>query len=157
MLYWIITKKGGEYMNSKILITVVVLLVVGIGAFMIFGNNSTAPTTTDQLQEPTQVQESTPSESMMEQQESTTVTLTETGFSPKDITVKAGTTITWINQSGKAATVHSDDHPTHRLHSFLNLGEFADGESLEVVVQEPETYGYHDHYNASANGTITVE
>ena len=86
-----------------------------------------------------------------------TVALKDSGFVPKDITVKAGTRVVWINKNRKAATVDSNDHPTHRLYPFLNLGELSDGSLVQVVFDKAGTYGYHNHYNASETGTVTVE
>lgn len=85
------------------------------------------------------------------------VILGDSGFVPKDIIVKVGTTVIWRNSSGKAATVSSDDHPTHQLYPFLNLGEFPNSSSLQVVFDKAEKYSYHNHYNASQTGTVTVE
>ena len=125
------------------------MLTVALGAFTFFGNKKSSPIAAPS----TKSQESvvTPNNPIV------TVTLTDLGFTPKDTTVKIGTRIIWINKSGKAATVSSNDHPTHRLYPFLNLGEFARGSSLQAVVGETGKYSYHDHYNASQTGTVTVE
>lgn len=138
---------------NKILITIVALIVV-FGSFIVLGNKNTNPTTSNQP-EPTISQQATPAVTQTNQVMN--VILGDLGFAPKDITVKAGTKIIWINKSGKIATVNSDDHPTHRLYPFLNLGEFADGSSLQAVVEKAGKYSYHDHYNASQTGTVTVE
>lgn len=134
---------------NKILLVVIALVVV-IGAFLVLGNRSSQPPTT-QSQTPTNPTQST--------QENTpvTVTLDETGFSPKDITVKAGTRVVWINKSAKDATVHSADHPTHQVYPRLNLGEFGSGSSVQLVFDETGVYGYHNHLDASQTGTVTVE
>lgn len=133
---------------NKILL-IVIVLVVAVGAFLLLGNKpSTQPTTPSQPTNPVDnTQESEP----------VTVTLDETGFSPKDVTVEAGTRIIWINKSAKDATVSSADHPTHQLYTRLNLGEFGSGSSVQLVFDEAGTYGYHNHLNASQTGTVTVE
>ena len=128
---------------NKILLIIIALIVV-FGAFTFFGNKKTSLTTKQ-------------SESTGSQQTTPIVTLTDSGFVPKNIAVKTGTRIIWVNSSGKAATVSSDDHPTHRLYPFLNLGEFADGSSVQVVVEKVGKYSYHNHLNASEVGTITAE
>ena len=141
-------------MNSKLLLIIVALIVV-FAAFTLFANkNTSTPSSTKQ------------SDSMKSQQATPVVTqanmianviLGDTGFVPKDITVKPGTRVVWVNKSGKAATVSSDDHPTHSLYPFLNLGEFANGTTVQVVVEKPGKYSYHNHLNASEVGTITAE
>ena len=85
------------------------------------------------------------------------VTLTETGFSPETVTIKAGQKVTWNNKSGAAATVNSDIHPTHALYPPLNLNEFSNGESLELVFDKPGTYTYHDHLHPDRRGTVVVK
>ena len=130
------------------------MLIDVLGAFTFFGNKKTNPTT--KQSESTQSQQTTPIVTEPNNP-AVTINLTDLGFAPKDITVKAGARIVWLNSSGKAATVSSDDHPTHRLYPFLNLGEFAGGSSVQVVVEKPGKYTYHNHLNASETGTITAE
>lgn len=137
-------------MNSKILL-IIVILAVGFGAFTLLGNKKTMPTPT------TSTQKVIPVVTETINSEVTNITLTDSGFMPKDITVKSGTRLIWINKSGKSATVSSDDHPTHRLYTFLNLGKFEDGSSVQVVVDTVGKYSYHDHLNATSTGTVTVE
>lgn len=86
-----------------------------------------------------------------------TVDLTSNGFNPSQIIVKKGERIIWVNKSGKIATVNSDNHPTHLLYPFLNLGEFNNGSSLQVVMNTIGTFTYHNHYQPSQKGTIIVK
>lgn len=135
-------------MNKLLLITIV--LVVIFGTLIVLGNKkSNQPST--QSQQPTT--------SMQDKQNiaSVSITLTDTGFTPKDITVKTETRVIWINKSGKNATVSSADHPTHQVYPRLNLGEFGDSSSVQLVFDEKGVYGYHNHYEAGENGTVTVE
>lgn len=139
---------------NKILLIIVVLIVV-FAAFTFLGNRNTLPPSSTKQPESTKSQE-TPAATQTENQVANVI-LGDSGFVPRDITVKAGTRVIWVNKSGKAATVSSDDHPTHRLYPFLNLGEFANGASVQVVVDKPGKYSYHNHLNASEVGTITAE
>lgn len=141
-------------MNSKILLAIIALIVV-FGAFTLLANKNTGPTTSTNQTNSTNSQQTTPPAT--EASQVTNVILGDSGFVPKDITVKAGTTVVWINKSGKAATVNSDNHPTHLLYPFLNLGEFASGTTLQAVVEKPGKYSYHNHLNSSEVGTITAE
>ncbi len=130
-------------MNNKILLAIIVL-VVAVGAFAFFGNNKTsAPEETNSSPEQTAT--------------TNNILLSSSGFEPKELIVKTGTKVTWINRSGKSATVDSDDHPTHKLYPFLNLGQFADGVSIQVVFDKPGTYTYHNHFDASQTGSVKVE
>lgn len=142
-------------MNSKILLIIIALIVV-FGAFTFFGNKKISPTTSTKQSESIESQQK---ERTVTQPNNPTATvaLRDSGFVPKDITVKTGTRVVWINKNRRAATVDSNDHPTHRLYPFLNLGELSDGSIVQVVFDKAGTYGYHNHYNASENGTVTVE
>ncbi len=139
-------------MNSKFLLIVVVLIVV-FGAFTFLGGKKTNPTVV--TNNPTSTQ--TVVSPVQQKAETNNVLLTNAGFEPKDIVVKTGTKVVWVNKSGKAATVNSDNHPTHRLYPFLNLGEFSDGSSLEVVFDKAGKYTYHNHYNSAQVGSVTVQ
>lgn len=134
-------------MNNKLLL-VIIGLIVAFGAFTLLAGNKTDTATSQDTANPTVTTAANPS---------VNVILTNSGFTPKEITVKTGTSVSWINKSGKSATVSSDDHPTHKLFPFLNLGEFSDSSSLQIVFDKPGTYTYHDHYNASSVGTVVVE
>lgn len=85
------------------------------------------------------------------------ITLTANGFSPANLTVKSGTTVSWVNKSGNTATVNSDPHPSHTAYPPLNLGSFPDNGTLSLTFNQPGTYGYHNHLNPAEKGTIIVE
>lgn len=91
------------------------------------------------------------------QQSQNTVNLTSTGFSPTNLTIKSGQTVTWVNKSGQTATVNSAPHPAHTAYPPLNLGSFNDGGTLSLTFDKPGTYNYHNHLNSSQKGTITVQ
>ncbi|MBF8249707.1 MAG: hypothetical protein HW400_308 [Candidatus Levybacteria bacterium] len=135
---------------NKILI-IVVVLIAAVGIFAFLGNKKTAPATTQPI---TQTASPTTAQTT---NSSPIVTLSSSGFEPKEITVKAGTTVVWENKSGAAATVSSDNHPAHLLYPFLNLGEFADGASVQVAFEKAGKYSYHNHFNASERGFVMVE
>ena len=141
-------------MNSKLLLVIVALIVV-FAAFTFFANENKGPTSTNSSSVKSEVSP-TP---VATQANSgvTNVILGGLGFVPKDITIKPKTTVIWINKSGKVATVSSDDHPTHRLYPFLNLGEFPSSSYLKVVFDKTGKYSYHNHNDASQAGTVTVE
>lgn len=127
-------------MNKNLLIAIIVILVA-VGAFFFFKNKPESQIT------PTKE----------ETQEQATITLTSTGFSPENITIKAGQKVTWLNKSGTEAAVNSDPHPTHTNYAPLNLGSFADGASLILTFDKAGTYGYHNHLNPNVRGTIIVQ
>lgn len=142
-------------MNNKILITIgVVVLVVVVAVVFLF----TSKTGTQNTNQTTNNNATTPTVTIAaKKQEVMNVNVTSAGFEPKELKIKAGTLITWTNTSGEAVTVNSDNHPTHLLWPFLNLGSFADKSSVSVVFEKPGVYTYHNHFNSSQTGKVTVE
>src|SRR5689334_16170885 len=58
----------------------------------------------------------------------TVVTLGENGFAPNTVTVKVGTTVSFVNESGSPMWVGSDPHPAHSiLPSFDQLSAVQKG------------------------------
>lgn len=156
MIYWDYSK-GGERMNSKLILVVIIALVAVFAGFIFLGNRNTSPTTSiNQSDSMKSEQASTPA-ALETNGQIVNIVLGDSGFVPKDTTVKAGTTVIWVNKGGKDATINSDDHPTHSLYPFLNLGKFPSSYTLQVVFDKPGKYSYHDHYNATSKGTVTVE
>jgi plastocyanin len=85
------------------------------------------------------------------------ITLTTTGFAPQTLTIKPGTRIVWLNQSGVTGTVNSDNYPTNTLYPFLNFGRFDDKSSVSVMFTKLGKYTYYNALNLNQKGTITVE
>lgn len=90
-------------------------------------------------------------------EEATVINVTSEGFVPSTINIKAGTKVTWFNISGQTVTVNSDPHPIHTDYPPLNLGEFANGQSVSLVFPKAGTYGYHNHLNPSQKGKVIVQ
>lgn len=141
---------------KKILLVIVVLIVV-LGAFTFLGNKKTTPITSTKQPESTKTEVSTMPAVTETNKQITNVILGDSGFVPKDVIVEVGATVIWKNSSRKTATVNSDNHPTHQLYPFLNLGEFANASSVQVVFDKAGKYRYHNHLNPSETGTVTVE
>lgn len=145
-------------MNKNIVIATVVVLVLIVGGwFLTRPKQIMAPEVTTQ---DTQTTVSTQSavatgEAMME--ETKMVSIIAAGFSPKDLTVKVGETITWTNADSANHTVSSDNHPVHTLFPFLNVGKIMPQEKKMVTFEKAGKYTYHDHLNPSLTGSITVE
>ncbi len=101
-----------------------------------------------------------------------TVKITSSGFSPKTLTVKAGTTVTFVNQDSNQHWPASAMHPTHTLYPGSGIEKcgtaeektifdackgLAPGESFSFTFDEKGSWNYHDHLNVPSTGTIVVE
>ncbi|KKR57644.1 MAG: hypothetical protein UU05_C0029G0015 [Candidatus Curtissbacteria bacterium GW2011_GWA1_40_47] len=85
------------------------------------------------------------------------ITYSESGFSPKQLTVKVGESVEFVNNSSSNVQVNSAPHPTHELYPELNIGVIAPGETKSVTFTTAGTKTYHNHLNPSQNGQVTVE
>lgn len=86
----------------------------------------------------------------------TVITLTKSGFSPNQITVRVDTAVRWKNESGAKQTVNSDNYPTNQLHRQLNFGVFANDSSFTYTFKTPGVYGYHNQFNHTQEGKVIV-
>lgn len=135
---------------------IVIILVVVLGWYYLQSQKGgyTQPQTTPPSNV-TQPEESpaTPSASA----EKNVVNITSSGFLPKDITVKAGESVTWANEDTDDHTVNSVVHPTHLVYPPLNLGVIKEGDQKSLTFPTAGTYKYHDHLNPTFTGSVTVQ
>lgn len=144
-------------MNSKLLIVVaaIILVLIGGGYFLSKNNSTNKINNVQPTQAPTEAAKTTTQTSVMATE--VEITLTSQGYNPATVTIKPGTKVVWTNKSGNEATVNSDPHPFHTDYPPLNLGNFKDGDKLELVFDKTGTFKYHNHFNSSERGTIIVQ
>lgn len=154
---------------SKLLIGLFVLVVgVGVGWYVL-GGKSTQEGTSQQMPVPatTGVEEAvvitdeatTAGESMEKGGVMTKVTVayTDSGYSPKEVTIKAGTAVVFVNQSSVGMWTASAVHPTHQLlPGFDQLKEVAKGGTYEYTFEKVGTWKYHNHLKATDFGSVVV-
>ena len=70
-------------------------------------------------------------------------------FSPADLTVKVGTTVTWTNEDGAPHIVATDDGSFKS--ETLNKGD-----TFSFTFSQAGTFPYHCGIHASMKGTVTV-
>lgn len=121
-------------MSRNAILVVAVVLVLIIGGWFLTRPKSTPPSVATNL-----------------------VTITQSGFSLKDITIKAGDTVSWMNSDTIDHTVNSAPHPTHTAYPPLNLDNLKPGETKSLMFPTSGTYKYHDHLNPSLTGSVTVQ
>jgi plastocyanin len=100
---------------------------------------------------------------------SVTVRLTAQGFSPANVTVKAGDKVTFINEGTSAMWIAADPHPSHEGYSGTTrsqhcpdtantaLDQCASGNTYTFTFTKKGTWQYHNHMNASSRGTVVVQ
>ena len=72
-------------------------------------------------------------------------------FQPAKLTIKAGESVTWTNNSAMPHTVPSTDGKT------MASGQLGNGSAFEQVFKEPGTYTYYCAIHPSMKGEIVVE
>lgn len=94
-----------------------------------------------------------------------------TSFQPGAVTINQGDTVRFLtDQSGVVMSVASDPHPTHQgydgtMRTVHCAAEYAGsapfdecgtGTDYSFTFDQAGTWGYHDHLNPSATGTVIV-
>lgn len=137
------------------LIIVVIVVIVGAGIAIANKDNSSNNKNTSN----TDSSNSTSHENMSSNSSSDTnnsqtatneVEIEDFNFTPKNITVKKGTTVKWTNKDSAAHTVTSDSG------NKLDSENLEKGESYEVTFDEVGSFAYHCALHASMTGKVTV-
>ena len=140
-------------MARNFLIALAIVIVAGV-VYLIYINStqSPAPTTTstqtDQTQTvPTQTTP-TPTPAPTTPQP-VSVSIRNFAFAPQQISVKAGTKVTWTNNDSTAHTVTSDS-------GAFSSGTLNPGSSFSFVFNTPGTFSYHCSIHPSMTATVVV-
>lgn len=165
-------------MNTKVAwIAVVVIVALALIWFFSGMNRAAAPTGSDAATDTATVTE--PSASAPIETDKGTlpaapvVTLTDAGFSPATVTVSAGQTVRFVNDSSRSMWIGADEHPTHTEYDGTSTREHCvdgaavggafdqcqavpRGASWEFTFTKAGTFGFHNHTGASSVGTVIV-
>src|SRR5215208_3224466 len=82
-------------------------------------------------------------------QDDMTVSIKDFSFSPAQITVPQGTTVTWTNEGPSPHTTTADD-------GTWDSGTMEQGEDFSFTFDEPGTYTYHCSIHPDMTATIKV-
>jgi plastocyanin len=81
--------------------------------------------------------------------EQVTVEMRDFRFVPANLTVNAGTEVTWLNRDAVPHDAVAKD-------GAFDTGRLDSGESASVVLEEPGSYPYACSYHADMAGVVTV-
>jgi plastocyanin len=79
-----------------------------------------------------------------------TISISNFAFSPKTITVKAGSSVTWMNSDTVDHSIVADD-------ASFDIGVLAPGEKGSYTFSNAGTYVYHCGVHPSMTATVVVE
>ncbi|MEO6536064.1 MAG: plastocyanin/azurin family copper-binding protein [Candidatus Paceibacterota bacterium] len=106
--------------------------------------------------------------------QSQVITYSDKGFSPANITIAEGTTVTWSNSSARPMWVASDSHPSHAVYDGTSVNQHCvsgaatsasvfdecsaipSGGSYSFTFTKAGTWSFHNHAHPSDTGTIVV-
>lgn len=135
-------------MNKNLVYAAAVIAAVILALWYLLGSRPSAPNT--------QTGDSGATESAM--MEKNVVKMSSAGFLPKDIIIKAGEEVTWVNEDSSDHQVNSAVHPTHQVYPPLNsIDLLKSGEKKSLSFPDAGVYKYHDHLNPTLFGSVTVE
>lgn len=86
-----------------------------------------------------------------------TITLSEGGFVPQYVRVRAGTVITFVTTRDKQFWPASNPHPTHGLYSGFDPEKPLQPEETWTFTPKKGVWGYHDHIRSYYTGILYVE
>lgn len=150
-------------MNTKVVVTatIIALMVVGVGGFLLFNQGEQAATTTDttvENQTESGVNSQSTGDASSEQesitehleganmgevvdatdQERVEVSITDYKYEISELTISEGTTVVWVNDGNVAHDVTSDTDMTELGSQLLG-----NGETYEYTFNEAGEYLYH--------------
>jgi amicyanin len=144
--------------NTKgLIIGVIVVITVAVVAVVLTSGKTEAPSDTTNSSTSSSSSSDTPSQSednssVKDAVATNKVDIVDYAYSPKTITVKAGTTVTWTNQDSVKHDITSDTESADAPKSEL----LAKGESYSFTFTKPGTYTVHCTPHPYMHGIIVV-
>ena len=83
------------------------------------------------------------------------IVLKNFAFSPKELTVPVGTTVTWTNQDSAPHTVTAGQRGSPS--GLFDSGQLTAGKSFSFTFSQAGTYPYFCSVHSGMDGTITVK
>jgi plastocyanin len=147
--------------GAKIIIAVVVVAIIAFGAWWLMKDknkdNSAPEQNSGQNSSTNQPENSTSGQAPNTENVAATITYDGSSFMVSTTTVKSGSTVKVVNRSQDEINFDSNPHPVHTDNPELNQGDIEAGKSKTFVLTTKGTWGFHNHYNPSQKGEISVE
>ena len=162
----------------KKVILLIVAIVVLAGAYLLLKGNTAMAPEVDDLSSGTMKEdtggsvmvgdEESAGDSMMDEDPAVVVAYTDVGYEPKEVTVKKGETVRFVNNSSSQETwPASAVHPTHSVYpeksasdclgsSFDACRGLKSGESWDFTFNTVGEWKFHDHMHPSKFGSVKV-
>lgn len=138
--------------SRNIVLTLVAVVLIGAVAITLANQNKNTQPTNSSLTTTANNSSTTPAPA-----QAAVVTYDGSSFSPAQITLKAGQTLTFKNTASMAVVVDSNPHPVHTDDPELNVGSIAAGQSQTVTLNKTGSFGLHNHINPAQQGQVTIQ
>lgn len=122
---------------NKTILAISIVLVIAAGAYYLVSRSSSPA-------------QSAPAP-ISAAQSANAVSIKNFSFTPATLTVKVGTTVTWVNDDSAAHTVTSDSG------GLLHSETIAPGQSFSFTFTDTGSVSYHCAIHPSMRGTVVVE
>jgi plastocyanin len=139
---------------NKGLIAVVVVIILAVGGWLAFGNksNDNSSNTTSTSSNASQQSNTTPN-NQQQTSASGKVSIQNMQFTPSQVTITKGGSVTWTNNDSTTHTVTDDLSNV----GGPNSGNIAPGESYSFTFDKTGSFQYHCSIHPSMRGTIVVK
>lgn len=142
-------------MSRKHLIFLTTVVVIVAAGFTVYALESRRPNSESPPQQ-TSVEVTKPAAGAV------TVTYDSNGFSPKEIVVAKGTTVSFDNKTEIPMWVASDPHPDHFDYPEFDVirlnGQYPEPRNdFSFTFDKPGTWTYHNHTMPGDIGKVTVQ
>ena len=147
-------------MNRTAITAIVIALLVVVGGGIILATRNSSSNKSASTSENMPMDQSSSGNTSTKAETATNSVIIENfAFSPANITVKKGTTVTWTNKDSATHTVTGLDNnpdPASGAANLPNSGNLASGKSYSFTFLAAGTYQYKCSIHPSMTGTVTV-
>ena len=137
--------------NNTLIIVIIIVLILGVAAYLIMKPQPISPTPSVPYTPPTSIQPTAPTTALPASLNSSIniINIQSFAFNPSTLTVKAGTKVTWTNNDSVAHTVTSDS-------GKFDSGNISPGQSFSYTFTNTGTFNYHCTIHPMMKGTVVV-
>lgn len=120
--------------------------------------SSTEPEPAPKTEEPKKISGESGNETSRPALESRTdINMDSKGFNPAQLTIKAGTKVTFRNFDDRERWPASDPHPSHTICPGFDAKKgLKKGETVEFTFEKAQTCSFHDHLLPGFKGKIVI-
>jgi len=135
---------------NKTLIAIVVVIILAVGGWLAFGNKNSNNNSTGNS---SQTSSNNSSKNSNQASTSGQVSIQNMLFTPSQVTIAKGGSVTWTNNDSITHTVVDDLSNV----GGPNSGDIAPGQSYSFTFNKTGSFQYHCSLHPSMRGTIVVK